>query len=344
MITLEQVKDVPFIIRVQETSAFIREVPYSDQFPKAFRWPLDFDVVANHALHNYYCVSFISCPFRLDFDNLISHFDWICRYLYFNFELSVLRLNIFTRLDQRSLDKNQLEYLIALLIQHPAAYKYNIETADNRQKWALRKRANFMKCQDFQQISQVDQTQRSLLLEHLQILLNKIEVPASQAQQLPDPSNPEKIELPVKKIKREASLYNFLKLNDGLSAQTQKTIIDFLFEMLGPSFRRVYDRKEFTDIFYVESGPDLELLKKSTLDNQSFKVLFQELKKAKILTVSWEVINKKVQVFKPNGESFSSFSECSSGKISPPKRNRIKKDLQALFSLAHKELEPNMRK
>ena len=344
MVTLEQVKDVPFIIRVQETSAFIREVPYSDQFPKAFRWPLDFDVVANHALHNYYCVSFISCPFRLDFDNLIIHFDWVCRYLYFNFEFSVLRLDIFTRLEQCSLDKNQLEYLIALLTQHPAAYKYSIDTADKRQKWALLKQANFIKCLDFRQISQVDETQRSLLLEHLQLMLNRIIIPANQTQQLSNPSVAERIELPVKTIKREASLYNFLKLNDDLSAQTQKAIIDFLFEMLEPSFRRGYDRKEFADIFYGESSPDLELLKKSTLDNQSFKVLFQELKKAKILTVSWEVINKKVRVFKQNGESFSSFSECSSGKISPPKRNRIKKDLQALFSLAHKELEPNMRK
>jgi len=31
MITLNQVKDVPFKVKVTETNAFIREVPYKDQ-------------------------------------------------------------------------------------------------------------------------------------------------------------------------------------------------------------------------------------------------------------------------------------------------------------------------
>ncbi|MGF6851102.1 hypothetical protein QFZ51_006337 [Chitinophaga sp. W3I9] len=50
MVNLEDVKDVPFKIRVAETTVFIRELPYNDQAKKSPRWAIDFDKLANHAL------------------------------------------------------------------------------------------------------------------------------------------------------------------------------------------------------------------------------------------------------------------------------------------------------
>lgn len=174
MITLDQVKDVPFKVKVTETNAFIREVPYKDQAKKPFQLVPDFDKLANHALHNHYCLSFINCPFHLDFENLVAHFDWCCRYLYFNFEQSLLRLEIFGRLELMQFDKSKLGYLINALQKHPEAYSYELDEADHRQKWALLKKTNFQKCADFLKIAINDRLQRSLLLEHLQSLLNNI--------------------------------------------------------------------------------------------------------------------------------------------------------------------------
>lgn len=60
MITIEQVKDIPFKVKVTETDAFIREVPYHDQAKKPFQLVPIFDQLANHALHNHYRLSFFA--------------------------------------------------------------------------------------------------------------------------------------------------------------------------------------------------------------------------------------------------------------------------------------------
>jgi hypothetical protein len=72
----EQMKDIPFSVKLTETNYFVREIPYNDQVRKVFYWPVDFDKLANHALHNHYCISFIECPFPLNFENPVAHFDW----------------------------------------------------------------------------------------------------------------------------------------------------------------------------------------------------------------------------------------------------------------------------
>jgi hypothetical protein len=68
MITLDQVKDVPFKVKVTETNAFIREVPYKDQAKKPFQLVPDFDKLANHALLN--------CRFRINL--VLRHIWWLC--------------------------------------------------------------------------------------------------------------------------------------------------------------------------------------------------------------------------------------------------------------------------
>lgn len=346
MTTLEQVKDVPFMVRVAETSVFIREIPYNDQTKKSSILIIDFDKLANHALHNHYCISFIRCPFSLHFDSLVNHFEWCCRYLYFNFEESILRIEVFTKMENQHYDDIKLEYLIKLLKKYPQAYQYDLDDTDHKQKWALLKKSNFQKNADFLRIAENDKEQRAILLDYLRALQGKTEeVKITDVNN--EPANPSSKQFVVhmpEKREREASSYNYLKLNDELSPAIHKAVISFLYSTLQPYFRTPYDVDTFSKIFSSEGSLVLELIKKDNFDNQSLKIIFLALKEVKGLIVSWQVIEKKVRVFKANGTPFSGFSEVSMGKISPKKRKQQEKDMFPIIELIKKELANNKRK
>ncbi|SEW56459.1 hypothetical protein [Chitinophaga arvensicola] len=346
MTTLEQVKDVPFRVRVAETNAFVREIPYNDQTRKSSRLTFDFDKLANHALHNHYCISFIRCPFPLNFDSLVNHFDWCSRYLYFNFEESILRIEIFTKMENQHYDDTKLEYLIKLLKKYPQAYQYDLDDADHKQKWALLKKSNFQKNADFLRIAENDKEQRAMLLDYLRTLQEKTgKAKITDANKQPGTPSSKQLVVPTsEKREREASSYNYLKLNEELSPATCKEVIDFLYTAFQPYFHIPYDVDTFRKIFIKENSPILELIKKDNFDNQSLKIIFQALKDTKGLIVSWQVIEKKVRVFKANGTPFSGFSEVSMGKINPKKRKQQEKDMSPIIELIKKELANNKRK
>lgn len=346
MVILNQVRDVPFIVRVAETNAFVREIPYSDQTKRSARWTIDFDKLANHALHNHYCISFIRCPFPLNFDSLVNHFDWCSRYLYFNFEESILRIEIFTKMESQHYDDTKLEYLIKLLKRYPQAYQYDLDDADHKQKWALLKKSNFQKNADFLRIAEKDKEQRAKLLDYLRTLQGKTGKVKITEMNKPSgtPSSKQLVVPTSEKREREASSYNYLKLNEELSPATCKEVIDFLYTAFQPYFHIPYDVDTFLKIFSDESSPILKLIKKDNFDNQSLKIIFQALKDTKGLIVSWQVIEKKVRVFKANGTPFSGFSEVSMGKISPKKRKQQEKDMSPIIELIKKELANNKRK
>ncbi|WP_436490363.1 hypothetical protein [Chitinophaga sp. ARDCPP14] len=323
MTNLNQVKDVPLIVRVVETTIFVREIPYNDQ-SKSTRWAIDFDKLANHARYNHFCISFLACPFPLSFESLIAHFDWCSRYLYFNFEESILRIGILTELANRHFDNENLAYLKQLLVKYPQAYQYDLEDADNKQKWALLKKSNFQKNVDFLKIVENDKEQRTILFDYLQNLQEKI-----GKEQITDPNKESAVPPPKQettpttgKREREASSYNYLKLNEDLSPETCNEVIDFLYTTFNPYFHVPYDVATFRKIFSNEDSPELELIKKKNFNNQSLKIIFQALKEAKGLIVSWQVIEKKVRLFNANGSPFAGFSEVSMGKIRRQKRQK----------------------
>jgi hypothetical protein len=336
-ITLEDVQSVPRLVRIKETSFYIREIAYGTQKPQS-AWALDFDNVAYHALHNHYCLSFIASGFRLNFESFLSRFNWCCRCLYFNFEESVLKLEIFVKLERTALDKEKLRYMIDMLEKYPAAYQYELEDADHVQQWALLKQSKF-ESEHFSSIIEIDQEQRALLLEHLK----KLASPAKKEKQpaaLKSPISP----LPGKKREREASLYKYLKLNDNLSTKAASEIIDLLYNRLAPIFRKKYTSAEFRAAFQKGDSPVIELVKSPELDNQHLTLLFRELKDRSVLSVSWNVINEKIKVFSAAGKPFSGFSDVSSGKISISKRNKVKQWLKDLYPLIEKDLGPNRNK
>lgn len=346
MTSLKQVQDVPFMVRVAETSVFVREVPYHDQARKSSILIIDFDKLANHALHNHYCISFIKCPFPLNFDSLVNHFDWCSRYLYFNLEGSTLRIEIFTKMESQHCDDTKLGYLIELLKKYPQAYQYDLDDADHKQKWALLKKSNFQKNKDFLKIVENDKQQRTILLNYLQTLQEKIGkeqiIDSDRESAVPPPKHA--TTPATEKREREASSYNYLKLNEDLSPETCNEVIDFLYTTFNPYFHVPYDVATFRKIFSNEDSPELELIKKDNFNNQSLKIIFQALKEAKGLIVSWQVIDKKVRLFKANGIPFAGFSEVSMGKIRRQKRQKLESDIHSVIELIKNKLTANKGK
>jgi hypothetical protein len=126
-------------------------------------------------------------------------------------------------LERLRLNEKQLDCLAELLVQCPRAYQYTLQDADHKQKWALLKKSNFEKCGDFLQIAERDSMKHALLLEYLQSLLWQIKPTDNNTLQLSDPvlsETPDSVVVPGKRREREASLYNYLKLNEALSPAT----------------------------------------------------------------------------------------------------------------------------
>lgn len=323
------------MVRISETNFYLREVPYNDQRKRRLAISLDYEKLVTHARHNHYCISFLSCPYQLNSHTLLTHFEWFSRYLYFNFEQSVLLFDIFPKLNELSVQ--QVSYLRDLLQQFPQAYQYDLNNSDHRQKWALLKNSKFQRYEDFLRIREADKEQRRLFCERLLILSENKEVePEKVPEEAPTP--------PAKRREREASLYTYLKLSDDIPAEAAHEVISFLHEYLEPGFRRPYTLEEFSTIFTNENSPVLELKKGRNLDNQRYNVLFQELKNSGTLVVSWPVIERKVRVFKTDGTEYAGFSDIRSNKIPPLKANGVKAKIAPLIKQVDKHLLATRRK
>lgn len=87
-------KDVSFVIKAKSTSYFFYQVAFQDQKPVRPEIIVDFNKSMQHALDHHYCISFIACPFDFNFESLLSHFKWCCKFLYFNFSDTMMQFDI----------------------------------------------------------------------------------------------------------------------------------------------------------------------------------------------------------------------------------------------------------
>jgi hypothetical protein len=58
----------------------------------------DFNRTIQDALNSHYCISFIPSLLDFNFQSLLSHFKWCCKFLYFNFCETTMPFDIFKRL------------------------------------------------------------------------------------------------------------------------------------------------------------------------------------------------------------------------------------------------------
>lgn len=319
MTHLDDVKDVPFYVRMKETNAFIRDVPYDDQKKQAFTFGRDFEKLAKFALHNHYCLSFLKCPYKFNLETFLLHFHWFNRYLYFNLQDSIWIIQIFPALEK--LQTYQLRFLEQELKEFPHAYQYDLKSADYYQQWALLKKTNFLKCDDFRKIMEIDGAQRARMLSHVQALL-------SDRGTVAEPVVPES--KPAKR-QREASQYTFLKLSDDLTASQQNEVIRGLYELFTPHFRNAKEFEDFRKAFREDGAPVIELLRNELADLQYYWVIFRELKQNG-LAVSWEVIDRMVHIYDSAGKKLAGFSRINTS-IERQKERKARRAVESVINL-----------
>ncbi|MCK7557557.1 hypothetical protein MKQ70_22155 [Chitinophaga sedimenti] len=196
---------------------------------------------------------------------------------------SIWIIQIFPALEK--LQTYQLRFLEQELNEFPHAYQYDLKSADYYQQWALLKKTNFLKCDEFRKIMEIDGAQRARMLSHVQALL-------SDRGTVPEPIITEP--KPAKR-QREASQYNYLKLSDDLAASQQNEVIQGLYELFTPHFREAKEFEDFRKAFREGGAPVIELLRNELADQQYYWVIFRELKQHG-LVVTWDVIDRMVHI------------------------------------------------
>jgi hypothetical protein len=182
-----------------------------------------------HALDHHYCVSFIPYPFDFNFESLLSHFKWCCKFLYFNFSETMMQFDVFKRMKSMEWSEHELHTLLKALHSNKDPYSYPLTRYSGEIKFALLKRENALREPAFQKIITRDSYCRDMLTRYLQTLL------ASQHHQVPETImvTPPVIVSPQK---YDASKYGYLKITDNLSVEMQK---DFYLSELEDDVKKV---------------------------------------------------------------------------------------------------------
>jgi hypothetical protein len=323
-------KDVPFVTKAKSTSYFCYQVAFQDQKPIRPEIITDFKRTVQHALDHHYCISFIPCPFDFNFESLLSHFKWCCKFLYFNFSETMMQFDILKKLKSTAWSEQELQTLLTAINTHHEPYNYPLTRYNGEIKFALMKRENAEREPAFQQLLIRDRYCRNLLTKYLQTLL------ASQHHQVPETITAVS---PVISSHQEydASKYGYLKITDALSAEKQKEVVSSLYEILKALFVKPYTFDEFSIVFRKNEAAAIELNLAQTnpanLDAQKLHLLFRQLKNEKILIASWQLIQEKIWVYNHAGEMVNSVYQISKRKISTDKARQVYKLLKPVSEL-----------
>jgi hypothetical protein len=134
-------KDVPFVTKAKSTSYFCYQVAFQEQKPIKPEFITDFKKTMQHALDHHYCVSFIPCPFDFNFESLLSHFKWCCKFLYFNFSETMMQFDVFKRMKSMEWSEHELHTLLKALYSNKDPYSYPLTRYSGEIKFALLKLA-----------------------------------------------------------------------------------------------------------------------------------------------------------------------------------------------------------
>jgi hypothetical protein len=323
-------KDVPFVTKAKSTSYFCYQVAFQDQKPIRPEIITDFKRTVQHALDHHYCISFIPCPFDFNFESLLSHFKWCCKFLYFNFSETMMQFDILKRLKATSWSEHELHTLLTAINTHHEPYAYSLTRYNGEIKFALMKRENAEREPAFLQLLIRDRSCRDVLTKYLQTLL------ASQHHQVPETITVASPVIPSPQ-KYDASKYGYLKITDDLSAVKQKEVINSLYELLKALFIKAYTLEEFSMVFRKNEAAAIELslaqANPANLDAQKLHLLFRQLKDEKILIASWQIIQEKIWVYNHAGEIVNSVYQISKSKISTDKARQVYKLLKPVSEL-----------
>ncbi|MBS7566843.1 hypothetical protein KHS38_20730 [Mucilaginibacter sp. Bleaf8] len=314
--------DVALFDKIKSTHLYFYQIAYQEQKPirSALHWdvPKDF----NYALQNHYCVTLIECPFTFNFEALLNHFAWCCRFMFFNFSETTIQFDILKRLREKAISREETLILLKILEENPEPYAYPLDAYEGETKFALIKRHTMDKKGNSREFLSRDKHFRKVLNETLRSLHANI--------------NQNQNDTVINTRKYEPSIYGYLRFSDVLTIEQQEKVIEFLFEILKDLFKAEYSYKEFYQLFNNETSKPVELdiskENKSFLDAQKLHLLFRKLKD-RILVASWDIIRQKIIVYNQTGDVVTSVYQLSSSKISSDKLRQVNRLLQPVLNL-----------
>jgi hypothetical protein len=319
---LNDFNDVAFWDKMKASSLFFYQVAYQEQKSNNFAFHFDGAKHLSYALQNNYCITLIKCPFVFNFDALLNHFAWCCRFMFFNFSETTIRFDILRKIREKGISREETVLLLKTLEENPEPYIYSLDAYEGETKFALIKRHDMDRKGRSSRFLERDHNFRSLLTDALKALHGINELDKSSS--------------PIAPRKYEPSVYGYLRFSDMLTFEQQETVIKFLYNTLKDLFRADYSFEHFYRVFNDENSKPIELdVSKPTtsfLDAQKLHLLFRKLKE-QVLVASWDIIRQKIIVYNQAREVVASVYQLSSNKISPGKSRQVNKLLQPVLRM-----------
>ena len=328
--------DVRVITKIFSVHRYLYRVAYAGQKPVKTRFFADPNSMFAHAWHDHYCITLIECPFEFNFESLLSHFGWFCQFMYFNFAETTLQFEVLKGLKERELTPEEIDLLLNILRKNPEPYQFELNAYQDKAKFALMKRQSIGEKGTVTPFLERDKYFRQIFTQTLETKKEQLaaQIVSSEPQKVYQSTEILNELSPIAK-KYEPSLYNYLKLNDNLTYPQQTIIINFLYDLLKDNFYKEISLKEFEAAFYNEqSEPIMIDISKSgayKFDAQKMHWLLRSLKDNQILTASWDIVQKKINVYNQQGHFIKSVYQISGNKISSQKRRQVENLLQPLF-------------
>ncbi|MGN6180647.1 MAG: hypothetical protein ACTHNW_15795 [Mucilaginibacter sp.] len=328
--------DVRFLSKILSTQYFVYCIPYENQKPAKTTFFSRANLKFARAVHDHYCLTLVECPFEFNFDTLLAHFEWFAEFMYFNFSAATLEFDILDKLKNRKLNNDQADLLIHILDNHPAPYEFDLNTYQDRAKFALLKRQNISENGAINTFLERDAYFRNTFKDALLSIKNDLKkgTPEPLADQPVVAKSEERFIAESKKY--EPSVYGYLRLNETLTEEQRKDVINFLYDLLKDLFFKNYSFQDFQSIFTTENSQpimlDISIENTYHIDAQKLHWLIRSLRDTqKLLPVGWEVIRKKLIVYNQHGHLVGTAYQISETKIPVQKKRQVQKLLQPLF-------------
>ena len=332
--------DVAFRSKFASMARYVYRIPYEDQRPVRTPWMADANRIFAKALHGHYSITLIECPFEFNFESLLSHFEWFCNFMYFNFSDTTLKLKVFKKLQEYPLNREEIVLLMNVLNDIPEPYVFSLTTYQEEAKFALLRRQVMDEKGTIKPFKERDKVFRNGFMAVLRkrldqyVLINEHRPDLVEAGSVEDST----FSIPETGAPKnyEPTAYQYLKLTDVLDNAEQERAVHFLYDLLKDIFMKPYTPDEFRALFFDAHSRSITLNisipNEHKFDTQKLHWLLRSIRDNGLLVGGgWDVIRKKLLVYNNESRLMESAYVISEQKISASKKRHVEKLLKPLF-------------
>ena len=341
--------DVAFRSKFASMARYVYRIPYEDQRPVRTPWMANADRIFAQALHGHYSITLIECPFEFNFESLLSHFEWFCNFMYFNFSDTTLQFKVLKRLQEQPFKREEIVLLMNVLNDIPEPYAFSLNTYQEEAKFALLRRQVVDEKGITKPFKERDKVFREAFMTVLHERLNDFTLlqkndSTERATELSENLISDNLLTTTKNY--EPTTYQYLKLSDVLDAAQQETAITFIYDVLKELFMKPCTLSEFRALFFEAHSRsitlNISLPNEHKFDTQKLHWLLRSIRDSSLLVGGgWDVIRKKILVYNKEGRLMESAYSISEQKISSSKKRQVEIILKPLLDQLPQLVEEN---